>query len=213
MSALQQEGAETQGAACIVVRALVALVALLGAWIGETDGQEMRDSLLLHDGDALTSESACGVLPMRPASERAALGLEQVDAAVSWVASPVGRGRVVAGTVVDNGRLRGERQATKGLLVAPINNRGEVVAEVRAVVCSIWPDSLCAYAVALVACESSGDPLVDSPDGRYTGWFQVWNRESGGHRWSRAELRDAELNTRAGLELYNRGGNPWPSCP
>ncbi len=65
-----------------------------------------------------------------------------------------------------------------------------------------------AWALAVIACESSGNPEAYNPLG-YVGLFQV----SLIHRWSVEQLLDPELNTRAAHELYLRGGNPWPNCP
>lgn len=65
------------------------------------------------------------------------------------------------------------------------------------------------WALAVIACESGGDPTVYNPAG-HVGLFQVALI----HRWSRAELEDPELNVRAAHELYLRDGTaPWPACP
>ena len=89
---------------------------------------------------------------------------------------------------------------------------GEVAAgspdQWRGLVCSApftWP---CGWALAVIQCESSGNPNAYNPLG-FVGLFQV----SLIHRWSRAQLEDPELNVRAAHELYLRGGMPWPSCP
>jgi hypothetical protein len=59
-------------------------------------------------------------------------------------------------------------------------------------------------------CESDGNPLSYNPVGPYVGLFQVWL----GHRWTRAQLEDPEINVAAAYELYQRSGwQPWPSCP
>jgi len=73
-----------------------------------------------------------------------------------------------------------------------------------------WPVD---WALATIACESSGYPRAYNPAGPYVGLFGIWASEGGGHRWTTEELMDPELNVAAAHELWTRHGPaPWPSC-
>jgi hypothetical protein len=85
----------------------------------------------------------------------------------------------------------------------------ESLSDMRALICAPEWDWDCTWALATVWCESSGNPLAYNPAG-HVGLWQV----SLIHRWTREELEDAELNTRAAHELYLRQGRgAWPGCP
>ena len=80
--------------------------------------------------------------------------------------------------------------------------------------CSVgaWSDLVCAYgwdcnwALAVIQCESSGNPDAYNPAG-YVGLFQVWE----GHG---PNLRDPATNVAAAYSLYLSGGSShWPNCP
>lgn len=67
----------------------------------------------------------------------------------------------------------------------------------------------CSWALSVVGCESTFNPLAYNPAGPYSGLFQVWL----GHRWSREQLEDPVINVAAAWELYQgRGVAHWPEC-
>lgn len=75
-----------------------------------------------------------------------------------------------------------------------------------------WADLVCSYdwdcswALAVIACESGGNPDAYNPGG-YVGLFQIWE----GHG---ADLRDPATNIAAAYSLYLSGGaGNWPNCP
>lgn len=82
--------------------------------------------------------------------------------------------------------------------------------DLQSLVCSAeftWP---CEWALAVIMCESGGNPQALSPYGD-AGLFQVATV----HGYSQAQLFDPVFNTRYAHELYNGGsgtGN-WPNCP
>lgn len=68
--------------------------------------------------------------------------------------------------------------------------------------------------VRIAACESHGNPVAISPDGRYRGKYQfdftTWR--SAGGRGDPAEASEREQDVRA-ANLYRwRGVGPWPVC-
>ena len=79
----------------------------------------------------------------------------------------------------------------------------------RELVCNppfIWE---CEVALAVIQCESSGNPAARN--GPYVGLFAV---DSVLHRWTVEQLEDPEINVAAAAELWERRGwQPWPSCP
>lgn len=75
-----------------------------------------------------------------------------------------------------------------------------------------WSDIVCSYswncntALAIIQCESSGNPNAYNPAG-YVGLFQIWE----GHG---ANLTDPATNIAAAYSLYLSGGwGHWPNCP
>ena len=75
-----------------------------------------------------------------------------------------------------------------------------------------WSDLVCSYgwdcswALAVINCESGGNPNAYNPAG-YVGLFQVWE----GHN---SNLRDPATNIAAAYSLYVSGGRArWPNCP
>ena len=75
-----------------------------------------------------------------------------------------------------------------------------------------WSDLVCAYgwdcnwALAVIQCESAGNPDAYNPAG-YVGLFQIWE----GHG---SNLRDPATNVAAAYSLYLSGGRAnWPNCP
>lgn len=72
-------------------------------------------------------------------------------------------------------------------------------------VCSYEWD--CAWALAVVACESMNSPTAYNPAGPYLGLFQIWEGYS-------ANLYDPATNVAIAWGLYNEGGAVhWPNCP
>ena len=78
----------------------------------------------------------------------------------------------------------------------------------RSLVCSLpftWP---CEWAIAVIMCESSGNPNAYNPAGPYIGLFQVLNGPT-----------DPYLNTvEAHIQFVEwargvRTVSPWPNCP
>ena len=70
----------------------------------------------------------------------------------------------------------------------------------RAIVCgNAWP---CEWALAVIQCESGGDPNAYNPAGPYIGLFQIWNGSY-----------DVATNVAQAWALYSDGGNHWPNCP
>ncbi len=76
-----------------------------------------------------------------------------------------------------------------------------------------WQDLVCSYdwdcawALAVIYCESGGNPNAYNPQGPYVGLFQIWE----GHG---ANLRDPATNIAAAYSLYLSGGRGnWPNCP
>ncbi len=75
----------------------------------------------------------------------------------------------------------------------------------RQLVCSYDWD--CAWALAVINCESGGDPAAYNPAGPYIGLFQVWGGFGG-------DLRDPAANIATAHSLYVSGGSGhWPHCP
>ncbi len=72
-------------------------------------------------------------------------------------------------------------------------------------ICSYpWP---CEWALAVIECESGGDPNAYNPAGPYVGLFQVWEGYGG-------NLYDPAVNVAVAWELYQSGGaGHWPHCP
>jgi uncharacterized protein YabE (DUF348 family) len=75
-----------------------------------------------------------------------------------------------------------------------------------------WHDLVCSYnwdcswAMAVIMCESSGNPNAYNPQG-YVGLFQIWEGYG-------ANLRDPTTNIAAAYSLYVSGGTGnWPNCP
>jgi hypothetical protein len=75
-----------------------------------------------------------------------------------------------------------------------------------------WRDLVCSYdwdcdwALAVIMCESGGNPNAYNPAG-YVGLFQIWQ----GHG---SNLRDPATNIAAAYSLYLSGGpGNWPNCP
>jgi uncharacterized protein YabE (DUF348 family) len=75
-----------------------------------------------------------------------------------------------------------------------------------------WRDLVCSYdwdcnwAIAVIACESGGNPDARSPAG-YVGLFQIWEGYS-------ANLTDPATNIAAAYSLYQANGRGnWPNCP
>ncbi len=75
-----------------------------------------------------------------------------------------------------------------------------------------WRDLVCSYdwdcdwALAVIQCESGGNPNAYNPGG-YVGLFQIWE----GHG---SNLRDPATNIAAAYSLYVSGGRGnWPNCP
>jgi len=75
-----------------------------------------------------------------------------------------------------------------------------------------WGDLVCSYgwdcswALAVIQCESGGNPNAYNPAG-YVGLFQVWEGHS-------SNLRDPATNIAAAYSLYLSGGRShWPNCP
>lgn len=72
-------------------------------------------------------------------------------------------------------------------------------------VCSYGWD--CAWALAVISCESGGNPSAYNPVGPYVGLFQIWEG-FGGNLW------DPAVNIAAAYSLYQTGGaSHWPNCP
>ena len=64
----------------------------------------------------------------------------------------------------------------------------------------------CSWALAVIACESGGNPDAYNPAG-YVGLFQIWEGHGPG-------LRDPATNVAAAYSLYVSGGRGnWPNCP
>lgn len=75
----------------------------------------------------------------------------------------------------------------------------------RGLVCSYDWD--CDWALAVIACESGGNPNAYNPQGPYVGLFQIWV----GHG---DNLEDPTTNIAAAYSLYLSGGRGhWPNCP
>ena len=75
-----------------------------------------------------------------------------------------------------------------------------------------WSDLVCSYgwdcnwALAVIQCESGGNPNAYNPAG-YVGLFQVWEGHS-------SNLQDPATNIAAAWSLYlSGGGSHWPNCP
>lgn len=67
-----------------------------------------------------------------------------------------------------------------------------------------WPASEIPYALRIIQCESSGNPMAENSC--CTGLFQI--HETHGH--SRAQLRDPLYNARVALDLWRESGwQPW----
>ena len=75
----------------------------------------------------------------------------------------------------------------------------------RSLVCAYGWD--CEWALAVIQCESGGNPNAYNPGGPYIGLFQIW----GGHG---PNLYDPAVNIAAAYSLYLSGGaGHWPYCP
>jgi len=75
----------------------------------------------------------------------------------------------------------------------------------RQLVCTYDWD--CGWALAVINCESGGDPAAYNPAGPYIGLFQVWGGFGG-------NLRDPAVNIATAYSLYVSGGpGHWPNCP
>jgi hypothetical protein len=88
-----------------------------------------------------------------------------------------------------------------------------VAASVVSSSASDWRELVCSYdwdcdwALAVIACESGGNPNAYNPQGPYIGLFQIW----GGHG---SNLEDPTTNIAAAYSLYLSGGRGhWPNCP
>ncbi len=75
-----------------------------------------------------------------------------------------------------------------------------------------WRDMVCSYdwdcnwALAVIACESGGNPDAYNPQG-YVGLFQIWEDYG-------ANLRDPATNIAAAYSIYSsHGPSAWPNCP
>jgi uncharacterized protein YabE (DUF348 family) len=75
----------------------------------------------------------------------------------------------------------------------------------RDIVCTYGWD--CGWAMAVIMCESGGNPNAYNPAGPYIGLFQIY----GGHG---SNLQDPATNIAAAYSLYLSGGRGnWPNCP
>ena len=88
-----------------------------------------------------------------------------------------------------------------------------VAASVVSSSASDWRELVCSYdwdcdwALAVIACESGGNPNAYNPQGPYVGLFQIW----GGHG---SNLEAPTTNIAAAYSLYLSGGRGhWPNCP
>ena len=75
-----------------------------------------------------------------------------------------------------------------------------------------WSDLVCSYswdcswALAVIQCESGGNPDAYNPGG-YVGLFQIWQGYG-------SNLQDPATNIAAAYSLYESGGRGnWPNCP
>ena len=75
-----------------------------------------------------------------------------------------------------------------------------------------WRDLVCSYdwdcswALAVIACESGGNPNAYNQAG-YVGLFQIWQGFG-------PNLQDPATNVAAAYSLYRSGGpGNWPNCP
>ena len=74
----------------------------------------------------------------------------------------------------------------------------------RTLVCTYDWD--CAWALAVIACESGGNPNAYNPSGPYVGLFQVLDPSG--------SLLNPAANVAAAYSMYLRQGSaPWPNCP
>ncbi len=87
----------------------------------------------------------------------------------------------------------------------PMGNRTNRVGKWSSLVCQYDWD--CGYALAIIPCESSGNPFAYNPSGPYIGLFQVWEGYGG-------NLYDPRINIAVAYSLYQSGGwGHWPNCP
>ncbi len=141
-------------------------------------------------------------------------------ASIAWVFDSFGRppetvqGAAGAGSP-HGGKL--SRQLSERL----VSHGSGTAPDIEALVCEWAPEWPCSNLQATIGPESGWRVDAVNPSGQYCGLLQVWNSETGGHRWPCAWLLVAENNIRAGYELWlhwrDRGfdplTDPWPNSP
>jgi uncharacterized protein YabE (DUF348 family) len=162
-------------------------------------------------------------------SEEQVLETERIESSTVYVADPSlpwGAQRVVAGqdgvhywqyeTVYEDGVLVSRELASEWYDPEPVDTiiyystaapaaTGASVGSWRDLVCSYGWD--CDWALAVIACESGGNPGAYNPAGPFIGLFQIW----AGHG---SNLNDPATNIAAAYSLYLSGGRGhWPNCP
>lgn len=150
---------------------------------------------------------------------------ESVDtAAAMWVLSGT-VGVVEEVYAVQRGVDKRVEEPPRGVRsgLAPLDNRSPhhmelatpPVASIQASSADQWQALVSQYdwsvqrALAVIRCESSGDPLAAS-NWPYVGLFQI---DVNLHRWTYEQLIDPAINVAAAYELWSRRGwQPWPVC-
>lgn len=106
-----------------------------------------------------------------------------------------------------------EASGTDGLSRPPLRPLPAGVGQWRGLVCSApftWP---CEWALAVIACESSGNPDAIGDEwyeGRliyFYGLFQVWNGPLDPY------LNTVEAHIQYAQYVRGQRPNPWPNCP
>jgi hypothetical protein len=83
----------------------------------------------------------------------------------------------------------------------------------RSLVAAYWPDALVDEALAVIACESKGDPAAVNPSSSASGLFQflpsTWDTASASAGWDGADVLDPEANIAVARWLYDAYAEPW----
>ncbi len=76
-----------------------------------------------------------------------------------------------------------------------------------------WPASLVDGALAVMDCESGGDPNAYNPASGASGLFQflpeTWESASAGAGWDGADVFDGEANIAVAAWLSDTSSSPW----
>lgn len=154
---------------------------------------------VVRAADPRTDRGALDAAPDSP------LGLWRGGDAGRWTAA-----LEALGAAVDRASLAREALRGDGVPASTWGAVSSSLYDLQSIICAPeyrWPS--CAWALAVVDCESSFRTWVVNPAGPYVGLWQV----DIAHGYTIEQLQDPVFNTQAAWKLYQSGTRHWPNCP